>query len=198
MTLSVLLTAILFLPLGAAEERTQTVTIDPDEFTAEKIDIDEGRVGYRVTNSSGDFDFYVYNENEFNEYKENGSENSTSVVSEKRISTIDSDVAVSDGPVWVVFENSEEEKIEMTYQIYYGSNEEIWMRGGICLGILVVFIIAGALIMKKWKSWSHRLADKIFGKRAAVKEKEELQQQIKELKEENERLRKIEEKRKTN
>lgn len=188
-------------PSVSARDRTRTVTIEPNDYVYEKIDITSGRIGFQVGESSGDFNLYVFEESQFLEYEKDGLNNATAYYSSRRVSTIDDDISVSSGPSYVVFENAEDEMIEMTYLVFYASQGEIWRVAAIFCGVVILIIVIFVILIRKWKGWSHSLADRIFGKGESKKSKKEVDDEsteeeeydpedVKALREEVERLKK--------
>ncbi len=195
--IALLTLTVITLPLipraRGSEDKTREVSLDEGEYFSDEVSIEEGWVGIKVWNATGDFDFFLLTEAGYEDFEDSGEMNVSAISMERKVSSLDeSGIEINDGPSWVVLQNADNESITMKVRIYWGETSEVWWRGGVCCGAGIVGVAVFGFAIYKWKGW---LRKKLLGgdekvTREKKEELEELKAEVEELKKEKDQLEK--------
>jgi len=106
------------------------------------------------------YNVFVYSEDEYERYLEEGSATVSGFLVERRIRELSESERISQN-VYVVFENPEpDEEIRIRYRVYWAEDSDVLRRGVMFCGLGVFAIILVLVFFFKYKNWAKR---KVYG-----------------------------------
>ena len=149
-----------FLTTNARADRERSVSIPPGEHVLEHVTIESGFVGVDASIEEGNvFSVFVYNEDEYQTYLDEGNMNISGYVVERRVQEVSENKKIQED-VYVVFENPDEEDIRIEYRVYWAEEGDVWKIGALGCGLMIIVLVLVAVFVFKYRVWAKR---KVYG-----------------------------------